>query len=116
MSDKIDMIYDLLKQDREEAADFRKEVRDSHKTTNDRLTVLEAQGQIQNQQLSEHIRRTEILEDLHGINSTRIDGHDVKIAELEKPRMVLSTVKKWLIGVAGIAGAILTISKFMGLF
>ncbi len=116
MSDKLDMIYDLLKQDREDASDFRKEVRESHKTTSERLSILEAQGQVQNQQLAEHMKRTEILENLHGINSSRIDKNVKKIEELEKPKIVFSTLKKWLIGCAGIAGAILTISKFMGLF
>lgn len=116
MSDKLDMIYDLLKADREEAADFRKEVRESHKDTGERLTTLEAQGQVQNQQLGEHMRRTEILEDLHGINASRIDGHDEKIAELEKPRMVFSTLKKWILGAGALAGALVAIAKFTGMF
>lgn len=116
MSDKLDMIYDLLKQDREEASNFRKEVRDSHKDTGERLAKLESQSEVQNQQLAEHIRRTEILEGLHDVNATRLDVHDEKIAELEKPAMVVSTLKKWIVGAAVVAGAITTILKFMGLF
>ena len=116
MSDKLDMIYDLLKQDREEAADFRREVRESHKDTGERLSTLESQGQVQNQQLADHMRRTEILEDLHGINATRLDTHDVKIAELEKPKIVLTTLKKWILAAGAVAGALVAIAKFTGMF
>lgn len=116
MSDKLDMIYDLLKRDQEEASDFRKEVRDSHKETGERLSSLEAYSKIQNQQLADHMRRTEILEDLHGVNVDRIDDHDVKIAELEKPKVVFSALKKWIIGAGGIAAAAIAISKLFGLF
>ena len=65
MSEKIDMIYDLLKQDREDASDFRKEVRDSNKSTGERLTVLEVQGQAQNKSLEEHISGVDTLKKLH---------------------------------------------------
>ena len=116
MSDKLDMIYDLLKQDREEAADFRKEVRESHKTTGERLSNLEQKSEIHNQQLGEHMRRTEILEDLHGINAGRIEKHEERIDELEKPKIVLGTIKKWAGWVTVVAGAAVAISKFMGLF
>ena len=116
MSDKLDMIYDLLKQDREDASDFRKEVRDSHKSTGDRLGTLEAQGQIQNTQLADHIRRTELLEDLHGINASRLDVHDTKLEELEKPKIVMSVLKKWIIGIGAVAGSLVGIAKFFELF
>jgi hypothetical protein len=116
MSDKIDMIYDLLKQDREDAAEFRKEVTASHKDTGERLAQLEASSQLQTQQLAEHMRRTEILEDLHGINATKIDNHENRIDELEKPRVVISTLKKWIIGFGAVAAAALAIVKFFGYF
>ena len=115
MSDKLDMIYDLLKSDRVDASDFRKEVRESHKNTGEKLAELESSSQVQNQQLADHMRRTELLEDLHGINSGRIDDNENKIIELEKPKIVLSTIKKWIIGLGGIAGAILLIAKVSGL-
>jgi hypothetical protein len=116
MSDKIDMIYDLLKQDREESSDFRKEVRESHKNTGERLVDLEASSQVQNQQLATHMRRTEILENLHGVNVGRIEVNEVKIEELEKPRIVLSGIKKIVIGLGAIAGACIAIAKAFGMF
>ena len=120
MSDKLDMIYDLLKQDREEAAGFRKEVRESHQRTDEklqkietetseRLSKIEALDQVQNTQLAEHIRRTDILEDLHRDNEQRI-------IKLEEPAKVMSTLKKWVIGAGAVAAAVAAISKFIGLF
>ena len=115
MSDKLDIIYDLLKSDREDASDFRKEVRESNRNTNDRLGTLEGLGQIQNQQLGDHMRRTEILEGLHGNNVGRIEINEDKIQELEKP-VSFSTVKKWFIGLGAIAAASVAIAKFLGMF
>lgn len=120
MSDKIDLIYDLLKQDREEASDFRREVRDSHRdtadklnklesSTSERLAKIEATNETQNTQLEEHMRRTDILEDLHRDNEKRI-------VKLEEPRKTWGVIKKWLLGAGAVAGALLAISKFLGLF
>lgn len=116
MSDKLDLIYDLLKADREEASDFRKEVRESHKDTGERLTQLEAQGNVQNQQLAEHMRRTEVLEDLHMSNEGKIGAHETRIVKLEEPGKALSLVKKWILGTGAVAAALGAIAKFMGLF
>lgn len=120
MSDKLDLIYDLLKSDREEAAEFRKEVRESHKETgeklqkietetSERLSKIEALDEVQNQQLTEHMRRTDILEKLHRDN-------DKRITVLEQPRVAIGIVKKWIIGLGAVAGAVVAISKFFGLF
>ena len=103
------MIYDLLKQDREETTDFRKEVRTSHKETGERLSKIETTTEVQTTQIAEHMRRTDLLENLHKDNEKRI-------VVLEEPAKTFSTLKKWLLGVAVIAGAIVTISKALGLF
>lgn len=115
-NDKIDLIYDLLKSDREEAADFRKEVRQAHKDTEERLTKIEALDEVQNQQLAEHIRRTEVLEALHMSNEGKIGVHENRITKLEEPGKALSLVKKWILGTGAVAGALVAIAKFMGLF
>lgn len=117
MGDKLDMIYDLLKQDREEASDFRKEVRQSHKETgekltklesetSERLTKIEATNDAQNVQLAEHMRRTDILEDLHRDNEKRI-------VKLEEPGKVRKWMSDNIITVAKVAGAIMTIGGFI---
>ncbi len=120
MSDKIDMIYDLLKQDREVSSDFRKEVRQSHIETGEkitqlsidtshRLTQIEATNTTQNEQLAEHMNRSERLEAMHG-------DHEGRIIVLEEPAKTMGRMKKWLIGVGAFAGAIVAICKLLGLF
>lgn len=120
MSDKTDLIYDLLKLDREEANEFRKEVREAHRETqeklqkiesetSDRLSKIESLDEVQNQQLAEHIRRTEILEDLHRDNVVRIN-------KLEEPSKVFKIVKKWFLGLGAVAGAAVAIAKLLGMF
>jgi hypothetical protein len=109
MEDKSDMIYDLLKTERKEANEFRKEVRESHGDITERLMKIELLDEEQNKHLSEHIRRTNLLEDLHKDNA-------VRIAKLEEPIKVMGTLKRWLIGIGAIGGAIVGICKFIGLF
>jgi len=116
MSDKLDMIYDLLKNDRKEAGEFRKEVRDSHKKTDDRLTKLEIQGEAQNISLDKHIEGVKTLKQLHLDNVSRIKTIENDVVVLREPAKVMSVLKKWLLGAATVATAIITISKLMGLF
>jgi len=116
MSDKLDMIYDLLKSDREDASEFRKEVRESHKDTGTRLGSLEASSQVQNQQIAEHISGVQTLKELHKSNVTKIEANKSSIVELEKPRIVRRTIKKWIIGLGACTAAILSIAKFIGMF
>lgn len=107
-SEKIDLIYDLAKDNRKELNDFRKEVKEDLDTTKERLSNIEYHSGIQNQHLAEHIRRTNILEDLHRDNLTRIE-------KLEEPRVVLAALKKWFIGIGAIAGAVVAIMKLLGI-
>lgn len=120
MGDKTDLIYDLLRLDREEAAEFRKEVRKAHQETRDKLNLMKAEtserlsnietlDEIQNRQLEEHIRRTNILEKLHRDNETRIN-------KLEEPRKAIKTVSKWIGCLGAVAGAIYGIIRLFGLF
>jgi hypothetical protein len=106
MSDKIDMIYDLLKTDREESAGFRKEVREAHGDIQERLTKIEILDEVQNKQLEEHIRRTDLLEGLYRANEERI-------TKLEEPKKAISLVKKWVIAAGSVAGAIAAIVSFI---
>jgi hypothetical protein len=119
MSDKIDLIYDLVKAEKEESCEFRKEVRASNVKleerlikieieTNDRLSKIEALDNIQNQQLADHIRRTEILEDLHKDNEKRIKT-------LEAPHTALTMLGTWVGWISAIGGAIYGLLKFLGL-
>ena len=110
VSDKIDLIYDIIKEEKEESSEFRKEVREANRKideklvkieveTNDRLSKIEALDQIQNQQLADHIHRTELLEELHKDNEKRIQS-------LEVPARILTTMAIWAGWISAIAGAV----------
>lgn len=109
MEDKSDMIYDLLKTERQESNQFRKEVRESQVEVAERLTRIEILDEEQNKHLAEHIRRTNLLEDLHKKSEERI-------SKLEEPIKTFGTLKKWLVGAGAIGAAIVGIAKFIGLF
>jgi hypothetical protein len=109
MDDKSDMIYDLLKTERQEAHEFRKEVRVAHSEISERLLKIEVLDEEQNKHLAEHMRRSDLLEQLHKDNEERI-------AKLEEPLKVMSTLKRWLIGIGAIGTAIVGIAKFLGMF
>lgn len=57
--------------------------------------------------LREHMRRTDVLEDLHMDNQTRI-------AKLEAPAKALLFIKNVVLYIAAIAGAIITVLKLGG--
>jgi hypothetical protein len=61
-----------------------------------------------NDLLQDHIKRTNILENLHMDNQKRIEL-------LEEPRKVLRYLKNAALYIAAIAGAILTIAKVLEL-
>lgn len=119
MSDKIDLIYDIIKSEKEESAEFRKEVRDANRRvdeklakieieTSERLSKIEVLDHIQNQQLSEHMRRTDLLEGLHKDNEKRIKT-------LEIPATTLATLGKWTAWIVAASGAVMAIMKLIGM-
>lgn len=108
-NDKLDLVYDLIKENRQELNDFRKEVKEDNQLSCERLSNIEQNSAMQNQHLAEHMRRTNILEQLHKDNSSRIE-------KLEKPKIVLATLKKWFIAIGAIAGAIIAIVKLLRIF
>jgi len=81
--DKLDLIVDKIDK--------------LDETVNFRLDVY-------NKQLEEHIEGVNTLKKLHNNNVSRIET-------LEEPRKVLSYMKKTLLGVSAIVGAVLTIVK-----
>lgn len=113
--DKSDLIYDLLKDHRDDFSEFSKEVREAQRATDEKLAKIqvdtseklakiEALDEVQNQQLAEHIRRTDILEKLHVDNQKRIE-------RLEKPAETIKTVGKWIAGLVAFATGIAAIVK-----
>lgn len=71
-------------------------------TTSSRLDSID-------ENLAEHMRRTDVLEKLHEDNQQRIE-------DLEQPGKTLATIKKWALWTSGVAGAIVAVAKVLGLF
>jgi hypothetical protein len=105
-NEKIDLIYDLVKENRQQLNDFRKEAKEDHDEAQKRLFNIESASAIQNQHLAEHMRRTDILEKLHAENQTRIE-------KLEEPKIALITIKKWFIGISAVVSAIVAVVKLL---
>lgn len=116
-NDKLDLIYDIIKEEREQSSEFRKEVRENNYKlqekltkieveTGERLSKIESLDEIQNNQLADHIRRTELLEELHKDN-------EMRISNLEIPVKTLTTISIWASWIAAIAGAIYALSNIL---
>ena len=108
MSEKVDLIYDIVKSDRAESIEFRKDVRASQTQTQEKLAKIEALDIVQNAHLAEHIRRTDLLEVLHKENTDRI-------IKLEEPRIAIEKVKKWTIGSIAVISGIIGLLKLIGI-
>ena len=86
MSDKIDLVIQRID-----------DLKDS---SNDRLDSID-------KNLFEHMRRTNVLEDLHMDNQERI-------SKLEEPRKALILLKSVVLYIGAILGVILTLMKILG--
>ena len=69
-------------------------------STNQRLDSIDTN-------LAEHMRRTDVLEKLHGDNQKRI-------ALLEEPKMVLKYIRNGAYFISAVAAAVLTLLKLTG--
>jgi len=85
MKDKIDLVIKLIEEQKG--------------STDKRLDSID-------DNLREHMRRTDVLEDLHRDNQIRIQT-------LEEPRKALALIKKSALWISAISGAILIISKLI---
>lgn len=74
-------------------------IKESKESTNLRLDSID-------ENLAEHMRRTDVLEQLHRDNQDRI-------AMLEEPRKALKLGKSMLLYVAAVSGSIITIIKLI---
>ena len=75
-------------------------IQDLKDSTSDRMESID-------DNLREHMRRTDVLEDLHRDNQTRIQS-------LEEPRKALLLLKSVVLYISVTAGAIVTIVKLFG--
>lgn len=81
----------------------------------DKLQVLSETLHDNTESLKEHMRRTDQNENMITKLADLHEANQHRILQLEEPRLVFSTLKKWLIGAAAIAAAGITIIKFFNL-
>ena len=104
--ENADILRDLIRESRQDISDFRREVKEDNRAAQERLSSMERTSDVQNQQLAEHIRRTNLLEDLHKDNASRIE-------RLEVPKKVFGVLTKWIIGLSALGASIATIIKML---
>jgi len=97
--DRVDLIVKMIGEQRDSFRDFHASTSNHQRVTESRLSEIESS-------LKEHIRRTNLLEDLHKDNQKRISA-------LEAPSVALNVIKKGAIVVGSILGVIMTIVKLM---
>lgn len=92
--ERLDLVLELLKTHKEQM--------------NERLESIDSHMGTYNQQLTDHIKRTELLEELHKDNAKRIEL-------LEKPREARQYLKNVVLYIASISGALITVYKALEL-
>lgn len=99
--DGTKIVYDLVKEVREEQREIRNDINDIKHTL-----------AVNTNSLQEHMRRTEVLEGLYY-------NHQSRISELEEPKKIREAILKRYIKVAGVITATLTVlaawAKWKGL-
>ena len=103
------IIHDLLKEVRDDQKEARTENQEHRETSIKHHADTNARLDIYNEQLKTHIEGVKTLKEMHKSNVERIEV-------LEEPAKALSTIKKWAVWTAGIAGAIVAVAKVIGLF
>ena len=97
MSDKIDIIYDMLKR-----------IEDKNDDQTERLIRLESEVENNAKDLKYHIKRTDLLEAL--VKKVKHEFQS-RIEELEVPRKTIGNLKKALIWGGSVCAAIFSIYK-----
>ena len=107
--DENKMIYDLLKEVRENQKKHGEELQEQSKC------LVSVQHD-----LKYHIKRTDLLEDLHKDNQSKIEQGQKRLDKLEEPGKVSQYLSKkwkfWTIGIVLVSSAITLISKIKGLW
>ena len=110
MSDKTDIIYDMLKDmaskqdhDREKASEWREKISEWSARTDQRMANLE-------DDMKEHIEG--VVQNRNAISS--LDNHlDERLLPLETPAIARQQLKKWVLGAGALAAALMTILKLL---
>lgn len=63
--------------------------------------------------ISHHIRRTDILEELHKDNQKKISQSEKRLERLEEPGKAISWLKKHIIAISGVIAAIASVLAFL---
>lgn len=92
MSDKIDLIYDLVKG-----------LDEKQNAQTEKLVRLESNVERNSEDLEHHIKRTDLLEE--SLNAQKKATNE-RFIKLEEPRTVIKSVGKFVVWVGSISGAI----------
>ena len=110
MSDKIDVIYDMLKDmaakqdhDRERASEWREKISEWSARSDQKLDNLEEGAKAYLESVSQN---------REAISS--LDNHlDERLKPLETPALARQQLKKWIIGAGTLAAAIMAVLKLL---
>lgn len=120
MTDKVDLIYDLLKEHKSDTAEFQKQVREDQKELKETSEKHKEETKSWQDDTSNRLDAIEkdLREHKEGVINNRklLQIQDERLQLLEEPKKVFNTLKKWFVGLGAIAGAAVAIAKFFGLF
>lgn len=114
MDEKI--IYDLLKEVRADQKRHSEELakQSSYLDKMDRdLERLKDVTEKNTKDIEEHIRRTDLLEDLHKLNEGKIELNNQRLAILEEPVKAKAWIKKNLLSLSSTAAALSAIAALI---
>ena len=110
MNEKIDLIYDLVK-----------DTNKKQDRQNERLTRLEEHVSHNSDSLDEHIEGVVQTRELIAINKQDLETKcsemkhqiDKRLTKMQEPKLVLKTLGKWVIGIGSLAGAAYAILRLI---
>ncbi len=84
------------------------------------MSEVKAQDEIQNRLLAEHIAGVETARQMIALEKEKriseVADLDSRLQVIETPKKIISGLKTALLWIGGIAGAVVSIAKFVGLF
>jgi hypothetical protein len=112
----LKIILDLLQEVREDQKEHGKELSKQSvylENMDADVKELKASVNINTADIAHHIRRTDILEDLHKDNQARIVSGEARLEKLEEPVKAKAWFKKHMIAISAIITALVSIAAML---
>lgn len=112
---ETELLLELLREVREEQKQHGKElVKQSTYLEGMDSDIKELKPVVQKntEDISHHIRRTDLLEDLHRDNQKRIELSELRLQKLEEPVKAKAWLKKHIVAITGVIAAMTSILAF----